>query len=241
MGCLEKFLSPLCSILVRNLRDKLRSSKKGSMSMTNYLVSMRTTADALFKEGVNMAEEDLVAYTIDGLDHTYVRIKSHLQLQKEMTFDTLLLILLNEVDVIRQNQPSKAPTTFIANRSETEQKSGGGDLVLTAEMIVGIKAAITTVVAVGEEDGSIATTTTITGMKIVTIMMIEGTTDDTMMIVDHMKIGPSTIACLCWNPAITGALHRRCCLLPRLWHSLDLVRSVVKMGILLAPARKEPT
>lgn len=120
---LEKFLSPICSIHVRNLREKLRNTKKtATMPMVDYLMIKRTVADTLQKAGVDTPESDMVAFTLEGLDHTYIRVKSFLQMQKNITFDELLLILLSEEDLINQNQPPEVPAMFVANKSETEQQ-----------------------------------------------------------------------------------------------------------------------
>lgn len=66
------------------------------MFMIDYLVVMRTTVGTLHKVSVDILETNLMAFTIDGLDHTYVRIKSMLQMQNNMSFDEFLPLLLSE-------------------------------------------------------------------------------------------------------------------------------------------------
>lgn len=63
--------APLCVIHIRTLRDKLINTKKTTF-MTDYLVSICTTADQLLKVGVVVPESDMFAFILDGLDHLHV-------------------------------------------------------------------------------------------------------------------------------------------------------------------------
>lgn len=86
---LEKVLSSLCTIHVNNLQNKLCIAKKTSgMSMTDYLVSIRTTVDALATVGAPVPDGDVVGY---------ICIKSTLQAQTQfdLTFHDLVSMLIH--------------------------------------------------------------------------------------------------------------------------------------------------
>lgn len=82
--------------------------------MTDYLVMIRTTADSLATAGASIPDDDIVGYTLDGLDFNYIRIQSTLQLQPGLTFDELLSLLIREEDLIMMNQPSETPAALYA-------------------------------------------------------------------------------------------------------------------------------
>lgn len=107
---MEKFLSPLCVIHVKSLRNKLRTAKKApTTSMIDYLVSMRTTVDTLATAGAPVPDEELVGYTLDGLDYNFIRIQSTLQMTNDIVFDELITLLIREEDLIHRHQPPETP------------------------------------------------------------------------------------------------------------------------------------
>lgn len=74
--------------------------------MTDYLVMIRTTVDTLATTGAPIPDDDIVGYTLDGLDFNYIRIQSTLQLQPGLISDELLSLLIREEDLIKRIQPS---------------------------------------------------------------------------------------------------------------------------------------
>lgn len=124
---LEKFLSPLCVIHVKSLRNKLRTAKKApGTSMTDYLVTMRTIADALATAGAPIPEEDLVGYTPDGLDYNFIRIQSTLQMTNDIGFDELIMLLIREEDLINRHQLPEAPAALYSSKESGEVHKNRG-------------------------------------------------------------------------------------------------------------------
>lgn len=77
--------------------------------MIDYLVSMRTTADTLATAGAPVPDEELVGYTLDGLDYNFIRIQSTLQMTNDIVFDELITLLIREEDLIHRHQPPETP------------------------------------------------------------------------------------------------------------------------------------
>lgn len=116
---LENFFSPLCVIHIKNLQNKLHTAKKTpEVTMTDYLVMIRTTTNALATAGAPIPDDDIVGYTLDGLNFNYVRIQSTLQLQPGLSFDEILSLLIRVEDLIQRNQPPETPVALYA-RSDT--------------------------------------------------------------------------------------------------------------------------
>jgi len=67
---LEKFLSPLCSIHVKALRTKLRNTRKlSNTTMSEYLMEVKTTVDALRAAGSTIQEDEVcLLYKSDAAD-----------------------------------------------------------------------------------------------------------------------------------------------------------------------------
>lgn len=86
--------------------------------MTDYLVMIRTTTNALATAGAPIPDDDIVGYTLDGLNFNYVRIQSTLQLQPGLSFDEILSLLIRVEDLIQRNQPPETPVALYA-RSDT--------------------------------------------------------------------------------------------------------------------------
>lgn len=59
---------------INQLKAKLRSSTKGSMSITEYIQSITSTADLLASLGKSVDADDLVSFVLQGLDGNYQSI-----------------------------------------------------------------------------------------------------------------------------------------------------------------------
>lgn len=57
---------------------------------------------------------------LDRLDHTYLHIKSTIQVHQLLTFDEILPIQLQEEDLMVQNQPPETLITFFAGCGEAK-------------------------------------------------------------------------------------------------------------------------
>lgn len=125
---LEKFLSPLYAIHVKNLPNKLRTVKKTSeIAAIDYLVMIRTTVDALATAGTPIPDEDIIGYTLDGLEFNYIQIQSTLQLQPGLTFNELLSLLIRKEDLIKSNQPPETPAALYVRSDVPRSGESGRD------------------------------------------------------------------------------------------------------------------
>lgn len=119
---LDRFLSPLCSIHLKSLRTKLHTTKKKTdVTMSEYLMDVRATVDALRAAGSSIEEEEIIDYVVDGLDESYRSFLTHLHFNPTTSFDELVSHLLQEEDLLkRTGGPTTNPIVFVAQQVPTE-------------------------------------------------------------------------------------------------------------------------
>lgn len=112
-------MSPLCSIHLKVLWTKLRETKKKpDTTMSEYLVDVRTTIDALHAAGSTIGEEEIIGYVVDGLDDSYRSFLTHLNFNPTTSFDELVSHLLHEEDLLRRTWVFAAnPIAFAAQQT----------------------------------------------------------------------------------------------------------------------------
>lgn len=116
---LDRFLSPLCSIHIKSLRTKLRATKKkADVSMSEYLMEVRATTDAIRAAGSSIEEEEIIGFVADGLDESYRSFLTHLHFSPATSFDELVSHLLQEEDLLKRTEPSSLanPIAFFATQ-----------------------------------------------------------------------------------------------------------------------------
>lgn len=114
---LDQFLSPLCSIHLKSLRTKLRATKKkADVTMSEYLMDIRTTVNVLRAVGSSIEEEEIIGYVVDGLDENYRSFLTHLHFNLATSFDELVGHLLQEEDLLKRTGQSVNPIAFVAQQ-----------------------------------------------------------------------------------------------------------------------------
>ncbi|KAK9110858.1 hypothetical protein Sjap_018918 [Stephania japonica] len=80
---------------VQVYRRKIQNTKKGSMTMSEYLLKMKEMADFLATAGSPVSDDDLVSNTLTGLDGEYLPIISVLQEKETLRWTELHASLLS--------------------------------------------------------------------------------------------------------------------------------------------------
>lgn len=127
----------------------------------------------------------MVAFTLEGLDCTYVQIKSIRHTQKNITFDELLSSLIEE-DLILQNTLPETLIAFVTAKSNRNNIPNPlEDEMIAIEHVTIIMDALDVV--------AMMTTMMINGSMIVRIISIMMTRETTMTVVTMMIVRYFTI------------------------------------------------
>ncbi|KMZ63803.1 hypothetical protein ZOSMA_399G00020 [Zostera marina] len=105
---LEAALSPECKQYTRHIKDLLRTLKKTSdLSITNYIVQVKSLVDSLIASGTPVSEDDLIDHIIDGLGDEFNNFLYNLHFQRDsMTFQKVFGILLQEEHLLKRIKKS---------------------------------------------------------------------------------------------------------------------------------------
>ncbi|KMZ74409.1 hypothetical protein ZOSMA_12G01000 [Zostera marina] len=105
---LEAALSSECKQYTRLIKDQLCTLKKTSdLSMTDYIVQVKSLVDSLIASETIVSEDDLINYTIDGLGDKFNNFLHNLHFQRDsMTFQKVFGILLQEEHLLKRIKKS---------------------------------------------------------------------------------------------------------------------------------------
>ncbi|KAL5743425.1 hypothetical protein ACOSQ2_026541 [Xanthoceras sorbifolium] len=82
-NCITQIFSQNSLARVLNLRAQLQNLKKGSMSVTDYIVKIKGIADMLMAAGQVLTERDIVTYILGGIGQEYDPVVASLTGKKE--------------------------------------------------------------------------------------------------------------------------------------------------------------
>lgn len=112
-----------------NVQLALTTTKKGTMSITDYFAKMRGYADEMAASGKPLDNEELVAHVCNGLDSEYNPVVSALVTRVESISITELYAQLVsfETRLDLQQDGSGSSSSHVANRGGGRGGRGSGD------------------------------------------------------------------------------------------------------------------
>ncbi|KAL5804238.1 hypothetical protein ACOSQ3_031038 [Xanthoceras sorbifolium] len=119
---LERLYSQKSMAKVLQLKHQLQNTKKGSLSISEYFLKIKTLGDELRAAGQTITEFDLVLSLMSGLGHEYdlVVILASSQHQSMSLEDAQYMLMVHEqrleqLNYVSSIDPSGASTNFMAN------------------------------------------------------------------------------------------------------------------------------
>lgn len=79
-------------------------------------MEVHTTLNAQLAVGLNINDEEVIGYDVDGLDDTYRSFLTHLQFNPATSFDELVCHLLQEENLLKCSESSLAPPVAFATQ-----------------------------------------------------------------------------------------------------------------------------
>jgi hypothetical protein len=111
---------------IMQLKANLQRIKKGNDFIEKYLEKIKDARDALSTVGVQMADEDIVVSTLEGLPVEYIPIKTIIRTQASCSMQnlkTLLKAAEYDLDLVHHSSSSHPLTAMVANNAMNSASS----------------------------------------------------------------------------------------------------------------------
>ncbi|KAL5583603.1 hypothetical protein UlMin_016045 [Ulmus minor] len=124
---LEQSFSSSSRAQIMQLRLELQSTKKGSMSMIDYIMKIKGAADNLAAIGEPVSEQDQVIKLLGGLGSDYNAVVSTINIRDDkISLEAIHSMLLAFEHRLEQQSSIEQLSTMSANYAFSSNNKGGG-------------------------------------------------------------------------------------------------------------------
>ncbi|KAL5580277.1 hypothetical protein UlMin_012719 [Ulmus minor] len=124
---LEKIFSSYSRARIMQLRLELQITKKGSMSMIDYIMKIKSAADSLVAISEPVSDQDQVMNLLRGLGADYNAVVTALNTRDDMIFlEAIHSILLSFKNRLEQQSSIENVSSMTTSFSSSSNNRGGG-------------------------------------------------------------------------------------------------------------------